>query len=203
MNHAQFGIALLALTIYACRGASSEDPSASPDADVYVDQVDGREDCLAKRLPVAEFQVKPDQEGQVLCQVGVVTAVAANGVCVCDASQNLTAMSVSVGQAVARKAEQLGSCGANTGVDCRHLCVCDLQQASGGPLVQCQTDTTTPITEMLPGFCYVDAIGSPFIGDPAIVGSCPNGSQRMLRITGPAPAQPAPLLFLACSEPPI
>jgi hypothetical protein len=80
----------------------------------------------------------------------------------------------------------------------QNLCACNLAQASGALLEQCQTDSRTPLNAMPPGFCYVDPAVMPSLHSAAIVGSCPDSARRALRIMGPTPPEPAPLLFVAC-----
>jgi hypothetical protein len=148
-------------------------------------------------LPVVEMASNGFAAGQVRCQIGLASVLVADGACACDAAQHLKSPAAGLATAFARRAEQSGVCGDVTGVDCQSLCICELEQCSGEALTQCQTDTT-PIAQLPPGFCYVDASLTPPLGNPALVATCPESSRRELRILGPTP-EPAPLLFLACS----
>jgi hypothetical protein len=164
---------------------------------IYVDQVRGREGCLPRPLPVVEAAADGFEAGQVHCQLAVAAAPSAGSGCTCDAADHLKIASASLAQAVLTRAQDGGSCGgASGGLDCQSLCVCELEQSSGAALTQCQTDAT-PVADLPPGFCYVDATVVPPVGSAALVASCPQSSRRELRILGPVP-DPAPLLFVGC-----
>jgi hypothetical protein len=126
------------------------------------------------------------------------SVLAADAACACDAAKNLKSPAAGLAKAIADRAKQTGACGDVSGVDCQSLCICELEQCSGEALTQCQTDTT-PIAQLPPGFCYVDASIAPPLGSPALVATCPESSRRELRILGPTP-EPAPLLFVTCSS---
>jgi len=179
-------------------GGSSGMAGAGPASENwFVDELRGREGCLPRTLPVVTDTGGGLEAGQVLCSITLVTVPAAGAACVCDAGQNLTSTSASLARAVAVRAEQDGACGGNSGVACQDLCQCDLEQASGAALSQCQTDIRTPIAELPPGFCYVDLDLTPSLITAAVVGACPQNSQRVLRVLGPAP-DPAPPMYLSC-----
>jgi hypothetical protein len=163
---------------------------------IYLDQLRGREGCLPRPLPVVEAPADGFEAGQVHCQLAVAAAPRAGGGCTCDAADHLKIASASLAQAVLTRAQDGGSCGGASGVDCQSLCVCELEQCSGAALAQCQTDAT-PVADLPPGFCYVDATVVPPVGSAALVASCPQSSRRELRILGPVP-DPAPLLFVGC-----
>lgn len=167
----------------------------------YVDELRGREGCLPRPLPVVEASGGGFEAGQARCHIVLATAPPEAGACACDSADDLTKPSASLTQAVANRAQQIGTCGGASGVDCQKLCVCELGQCSGAALSQCQTDTT-PTAELPPGFCYVDATIVPPLGNAALVASCPQESRRELRLLGPAP-EPAPLMFLGCASTPL
>jgi len=180
----------------ASSGASSTAGSAGVSENVYVDQVYGREGCLPRALPLVEMTDARFEVGQVRCSLSFVTVPAANAVCACDASQNLTPAAAGLAKALVDATRRSGA----SGIACQALCACNLSQASGALLEQCQREPKAPLAEMPPGFCYVDVNAMPSLFSAAIVGSCPVGSERVLRIMGPIPDEPAPLLFLDCSN---
>ncbi|MES1182220.1 MAG: hypothetical protein ABUL60_00320 [Myxococcales bacterium] len=178
-------------------GAGGSSGEGGPETiNIYVDQVRGREGCLPRPLPVVEAAADGFEAGQVHCQLAVVAEPGAGGACTCAAADHLKAASASLEAAVLKQAQATGSCGGDSGLDCQSLCVCELEQCSGAALTQCQTDAT-PVADLPPGFCYVDATVVPPVGSATLVASCPQSSRRELRILGPVP-DPAPLLFVGC-----
>jgi hypothetical protein len=181
----------------ASGGAGNGGAAAGGAVNLFVVQLGGREGCLPRQLPVVETASDSFTAGQVRCQIGVVTVLAADAACSCDSAQHLKPAAASLVRAIASSAAQSGTCDAMSGVDCQSLCVCELEQCSGDALTQCQTDTT-PISELPPGFCYLDVTLVPPLGNPALLASCLQSQRRGLRILGPTPT-PAPLMFLGCS----
>ena len=199
-GHGSGGAAASGGSTSATAGDSSSMAGATgATKNVVVSQLGAREACLPRALPVVDT-MRVELEGQVRCTVTFVTVPAAGAACACDASQKLTPTSAPLARAITLQAEQAGDCGATSGVACQDLCQCDLEQASGDTLSQCQTDLRTPIAEIPPGFCYVDLDLTPSLITAAVVASCPVNSQRMLRVLGPTP-DPPPLMFLACENP--
>ena len=176
-------------------GAGATSSAAGGPPHIFVDELRGREGCLPRSLPVATTVSDGLEAGQVRCAIGFVTFP--NQGCACAATQNLQPASVNFAQAIASNVTNGGRCGGATGVDCSRICACELVQCSGAALTQCQTDAT-PIAQLPAGFCYVDAATVPPLGDPSLVASCPTDSRRELRILGPAPAEPAPWMYVGC-----
>lgn len=183
-------------------GAGSIAGAGGAAGNVFVVQLGSREACLPRALPVVSVTNEGSQAWQVHCTVTLATLPAAGTACVCDAGQKLTPPSAQLARAIALQAELVGDCGGAGGVACQNLCQCDLEQASGAALAQCQSDISTPIAELPPGFCYVDVELTPSLVTAAVVGSCPDNSPRMLRVLGPTP-DPPPLMFLACDNAPL
>jgi hypothetical protein len=203
------GTAGLALALAGCGGADESAgrgneagaagvgamPSAAGGpSNIFVDELRGREGCLPRSLPIATAS-DGLEAGQVRCAIGFVTFPDQG--CACAATQNLKPASVNFTQAIANSMSDGGLCGGTTSVDCARMCACELVQCSGAALTQCQTDAT-PVAQLRPGFCYVDAATVPPLGDPALVATCSTNSRRELRILGPAPDEPAPLTYLGC-----
>lgn len=183
---------------YGTGAGQSAGGAAGVSGNVYVDMLRGREGCLPRELAAVETVGGGYEVGQVHCGLTEVVVPASGAACACDASQNLVPTPASVFTVIKRNAAASGLCGGAGGPSCNDLCACDLLQSAGAALTQCQTDATTPITEMPPGFCYVDATVTPPLGNAALVASCPASSRRELRILGPV-AEPAPTVFVACA----
>jgi hypothetical protein len=161
-----------------------------------------REACLPPSAPVLET---PEglRDRQVPCWLAIVTSLKLGAACACDASQNLKPPPPEMAQIVLSEIEARGHCdGQVFGLDCINRCVCELPQHSGAALTQCQNDISTPITEMPGGFCYVDAILEPPLGNPALVQGCPGVWKHELRVVGPAPPEPVPTMWLGCTVQP-
>jgi hypothetical protein len=182
--------------------AAAGSSGTGPGENVYVDQLGARDGCLPRALPVAQSTDEHFEAGQVRCSLSLVTVLGGDDTCTCDESQNLSPSPSALAHAIAEQAQQSGACGGSSGVDCQRLCACNLGQASGAVLEQCQTNSRTPLNEMPPGFCYVDIDVRPSLATSAIVGACPASSRRTVRIMGPTP-DPAPLMFLACDNQPL
>ena len=180
----------------AVSGSSAGGAAGAP-TNVYVDGLRGREGCLPRMLSVAQAAGGGFEAGQVRCYLIQAVVPAPGAACACDASQHLAPTAAGVDKAVRQHAQLDQACGSASGVNCASLCLCDLQQATGAALTQCQTDVT-PTAELPPGFCYIDATLTPPLGNPALVSTCPADFRRELRITGPVPER-APTLFLACA----
>ncbi len=75
-------------------------------------------------------------------------------------------------------------------------CFCEVNQLSGTELEDCQNDVET--SAKTNGWCYVDTSGSPRIGNPALVATCPSTEERMLRFAGEGAPLPGATLFLSC-----
>lgn len=193
-GHGSGGTATSGGSASSSAGMGATSSAAGGPANIFVDGLRGREGCLPRPLPVASAG-DGLEAGQVRCAVGIVTFAPSD--CACDATQKLEPASLTFAAAIANNMKTSGVCGGTTGVDCSRVCACELVQCSGAALTQCQTDTT-PIGQLPPGFCYVDAVAVPPLGDPALVATCPADLRRELRILGPAPAEPAPLMYLGC-----
>jgi hypothetical protein len=169
--------------------------AAGGPANVFVDGLRAREGCLPRSLPVAATASDELEAGQVRCAVAFVTFPDQG--CACAATQNLKPASVTFAEAISSNLTNSGLCDGTTSIDCGRMCACELLQSSGAALTQYQTDAT-PIDQLPPGFCYVDALAVPPLGDPALVATCPADSRRGLRILGPAPVAPAPWMYVGC-----
>lgn len=194
-GHSSGGAATSGGSANDAAGSGATLSAAGGPPNVFVDELRGREGCLPRSLPTAAGADDGLEVGQVRCAIGFTTFPAEG--CACDAAQNLRPASVTFAAAIASNAQANGSCGGATSVDCSRLCACELVQCSGAALTQCQNDAT-PIAQLPPGFCYVDALAVPPLGDPALVATCPSDWRRELRILGPSPAQPAPRMFIGC-----
>ena len=180
----------------AAAGAAG-DMGASVGVNLYVNQLSGNPSCLPRPLPIVSAPTSGFTSGQAHCVLSL-AAPALGQACVCDADRSLSLAPPGIAKAVVLQARVSGSCDGVSGVACSDLCVCDLEQSRGAALTQCQSDAATPTTELPAGFCYIDASQDPPLGNPALVAGCPQGSPRMLRVLGPAPVEPAPLVFLSC-----
>jgi hypothetical protein len=180
-------------------GGAGMGGSAKPTTvNLYFDELRGREGCLPRPLPVADSAADGFEAGQARCQIDLATLLAVDSACSCDSAEHLKPAASNVRKIITSHLEQNGTCGGVNGVDCQNLCVCELEQSRGEALAQCQTDAT-PIAQLPPGFCYVDATVEPPLGNPALVASCPQDSRRELRILGPTP-QPTPFMFVGCTS---
>jgi hypothetical protein len=177
--------------------AAATTSSAGGPANIFVDQLRGASGCLPRSLPTVTAAGDGFELGQARCAIGFATFPIGDGGCACDASQKLKPASVSFAQAITSHAKQNGSCDGMSGVACSQLCACELEQCKAAALTQCQSDATTPIAQLPPGFCYVDLTLAPPLGSPDVVADCGADSRRTVRILGKQ-TEPPPLTFLGC-----
>ncbi|MEZ4315469.1 MAG: hypothetical protein R3F14_46215 [Polyangiaceae bacterium] len=142
----------------------------------------------------------PDPDGQVPCAVLEARHTDADGGC-CDADKaRLDPREEHAGLIDVLRDDPLVT---ERGLDC----FCEIPQLEGAELSACQTDTAeSPLSggEPVNGYCYVDAMSTPPVGDPAIVDQCPATERRLLRFVGEGQPNPGSVVFLTCgtqSEP--
>jgi hypothetical protein len=81
------------------------------------------------------------------------------------------------------------------GVDVDQLCACQLPQASGGKLTECQSNAAA---SGIDGWCSIDPQQG--IGSPEFVSDCRVGQPRTLRMLGALAELRESDLFLTCYE---
>jgi hypothetical protein len=103
----------------------------------------------------------------------------------------------------------LGEIAADEGVAARGFdCFCEIPQLSGAepgePLYACQNDASEhPVLEsgeLVNGYCYVDAMSTPPVGNPAIASACPATEKRLLRFVGKGKPRQNSMLFITCQS---
>jgi hypothetical protein len=71
-------------------------------------------------------------------------------------------------------------------------------------LYACQNDASEhPVLEngeLVNGYCYVDAMSTPPVGNPEIVASCPATERRILRFVGKGKPRQNSMLFITCGS---
>ncbi len=81
-------------------------------------------------------------------------------------------------------------------------CFCEILQTAGDDLQACQNNTAELVTNSLgytvDGWCYVDAVSVPPIGNTQLAASCPTDERRLLRLVGAGQPAPGAALFIAC-----
>jgi hypothetical protein len=82
----------------------------------------------------------------------------------------------------------------DSGLGSHAACLCELPQLTAAAGAACRAGDPA-ITE--PGFCYID--GNRGIGDPALVGSCPDGQKRRVRYVGANLPAGNAKVFLSCN----
>jgi hypothetical protein len=147
-------------------------PAMNAVADRLRQQVDGM--CLTRPLT-------PNASGPVACVVLEGTKVQD---CNCDANKGRSMVSPEHQPAVI--AAQMAS----PSLDC----FCELGQASGAGLHDCQTSPQSSAN----GFCYVDAANGP--AEAALVAKCPPTEPREIRFVGSAVPEAGATIFIACPE---
>jgi hypothetical protein len=144
--------------------------------------------CLSSRLDT-------DDAGQ-LKSCSVITAF--SGACACNADQGLSPVPDGAQASVRAELEQIGYCGG--ALPCSEICLCELEQRSGGELAACQTQSEAGGT---PGYCYLSAAaGEPQFGSAGLASDCIGGAPRRIRFVGGAPAAGSlPLLYCSAASP--
>ncbi|MBK8258981.1 MAG: hypothetical protein IPK82_40765 [Polyangiaceae bacterium] len=153
-------------------------------------QIDGG--CLSRSLST-------DTEGLANCAVIEARLTEPSGAC-CDAGQARLVP--------APEREQLvKAIGTDPAVVAREFdCFCEIPQLTGTepgqPLYLCQNDLNEyPLDEngeQINGYCYLDAMSEPKVGNPDLLNTCPSTEKRMLRFVGKGHPRPNSVLFLAC-----
>ncbi len=124
----------------------------------------------------------PDASGQVACTI---VAASKSSACSCDAPGRAAIPASDAAIVAAIKQDPLGLAD-------QWNCFCEIPQASGAALKDCQTDPTLQASTN--GWCYVDAM----TGDPALVASCPSAEPQRLRFAGAGAPAPGETTFLDC-----
>ncbi len=81
---------------------------------------------------------------------------------------------------------------------------CEITQLAGlstdktSPKGQCQ-NTPDPTPDGLDGWCYIDGLSVPPVGDPALVSKCPLSDQREVRFVGKGGVTPGATALISCS----
>ncbi len=132
------------------------------------------------------MQLTPDASGQVACSV-------------IEASNSPTCDCAALGKIPVTAADQCAVDAAKEDPlyqEAKWSCFCEVPQASGAALKDCQDDVTVQSTTN--GWCYVDATASPAVGNPALVASCPSSERRQVRFVGTGAPDSNATLFVAC-----
>jgi hypothetical protein len=78
-------------------------------------------------------------------------------------------------------------------------CFCEIPQTTGSALTDCQDDVT--VMSSTNGWCYVDAMTTPPLGNPALVAQCPAAEKRQLRFVNAGTPASGETIFLSCAGP--
>ena len=62
----------------------------------------------------------------------------------------------------------------------------------------CQGDAGPSESLPVDGWCYVDAMVSPPLGNPEIVDACPQDERRLTRFVGAGSPTPGSVLYMTC-----
>jgi hypothetical protein len=141
--------------------------------------------CLPKAL-------ETDGSGRVAC--AIIEARNTQGACSCDAPARRNVPQEHEDAVAAIREDPIA---APAGWDC----FCEVLQLEGDDLQACQSSVDEPVLnngQPVDGWCYIDALVSPPIGDPAIVADCPLTERRILRFLGEAQALAGATLYLTC-----
>lgn len=163
---------------------AGSDPAGT--ATVVLERVEG-DTCIPYDLTFEE------STGMVPCSVVETLLDPALEACSCSPALGRGAMDPDVAASVRRELEATGECNAGAGTpDCDELCMCEILQASGETLRDCQTEREHSDSE---GFCVIDPAQGQ--GNPDLVSDCPLSSKKLLRL-GMAEAAPDTALNLLC-----
>ena len=137
--------------------------------------------------------------GKVPCAVieAVFESEIGAGCAPCDPTSGRIEPQEEIRPAVIDNLSQTGQCGNGANEKpCSSLCLCEIQQLTGGDLATCQDSVGDP--SGIFGYCYVDAASDPPVGNPAIVDKCPATQKRLLRFVGDNVPQTGAVSFIAC-----
>jgi len=178
-------------------------PAIGAVLDALADRLGGTSEgnCVAKKLPA-------DAAGHVACTI-LEARNTGLGPDACDAFCGKQAGRVAVPAADASlRAAALGDpLSASAGVDC----VCEIPQLGGAPSPSCQ-DIGSPLAacecdtadipllggQPVDGWCYVDVMSSPPLGNPELVKGCPETEKRELRWVGAGQPANGAIVFIGC-----
>jgi hypothetical protein len=130
-------------------------------------------------------QLQPNAQGQVECLMLEGSKIPTGTKCTCDPSKSRSPVAPEHQPAVA--AAQSDAVGADLN------CFCEIDQAQGAALVDCQTKTPASSN----GWCYVDADQG--VAEAQIVAKCPATEQRQIRFVGNGAPQQGSTLFMTCA----
>ncbi len=150
--------------------------------------------CLPRQL-VPETNPDLPNFGQVPCAVIEATFDPGTGCPACSSLPGRQDPKEEIRPAVIQNLQQTGQCG-GAAAPCSSLCLCEIQQLTGGDLNACQTQLAPP--NDIYGYCYIDAATDPPIGDPALVERCPPTQKRLLNFVGSDIPAPGAVAFIAC-----
>jgi len=139
-----------------------------------------------------------DSDGFVPCVVVEATRVASN-IPPCDQRPGRTPVELGAEVDVDARATlaDSGHCGPGTGVDCSDFELCEIAQLDGAARDRCLNE----VEESDDGFCYIDAFQE--IGNPTLLGRCPESQQQLLRFVGANGGTPTPgaVTLIGCYAP--
>jgi hypothetical protein len=164
--------------------------------------VDGQ--CFQKSLPV-------DPAGQVACAVVEARNTGEHlDAASCDAfcAKRPGRIAVPAAHAKLRDMVLTDPLSQSSGLDC----ACEIPQLGGqpgcgvvsSPLAACQCDPAeVPVFDgqSVDGWCYVDAMTSPPVGDPEILKNCPDTEKRLLRFVGAGIEDSGTTILFGCVAP--
>lgn len=141
--------------------------------------------CLPRTL-------ESDAKGQVNCVL--LEARNAGGKCDCDANQARREVSSQHRGNV----EEMKKLAPGNDWDC----FCEVPQLKGDDLIACQSNIAdNPVTSSgasVDGYCYIDAVSEPAVGNPIHVAACPENERRRIRLVGKGEPAIGATLGLSC-----
>ena len=140
--------------------------------------------CLPRALPRTPT-------GDVACRVIVARAAST---CDCTAP-GLSKTSADLSAASQSFMHDLGICGGAGEPPCSQYCQCNVTEATGTSLSQCQTEAA-PDADSL-GWCYVSSEQGAAAN--ALLSSCPDTSKQSVRFVGQSTPVAGDVYFLACA----
>lgn len=149
--------------------------------------------CLPRPLAT-----KPD--GSVACQV--VEATRPNFGVTCGTAGR-GEVEPGIAKVVRQQLEDAGRCGDLAGqTPCDQMQLCMLLPAEGANRDACLNNVDGTLPSPIAGYCYIDAMQDPAIGNPELVADCDPSQRRILRIVSQGVEPPVPFgsstLFVAC-----
>jgi hypothetical protein len=160
-----------------------------PAADALVDRLAPSlaELCLPRSLPL-------DAEDVPACRL---LEASRDEPCDCLASGRTSPPSGSVAH-MRQTLRDSSFCGSSGQTECEDFCVCEIPHLQGDDLEACRH--SSDVGSAL-GYCYIDSVRDPPVGDPDLVASCAGGHHRRLRFTGEDLTRTDTVLALTCAGP--